>query len=128
MITSWLRSIYTGRQVYLITQVEYCFTAEGTDKQPAAYSLRGLDAATHYRRNGVLNCGHARVRQLIVDSLEHWVTEYAIDGFCFLNAETLVQGGAPACLLCCSCCLCAQICKAQSSSIQSQCSRPATPA
>lgn len=73
-------------------QVEYCFTSEGTDKRPRASSLRGLDAATYYRHNGVLNCGHAVVRQLILDSLHHWADEYQIDGFCFVNAETLVQG------------------------------------
>jgi len=73
-------------------QVEYCFTSEGSDKQPQASSLRGLDAATYYRHNGVLNCGHAVVRHLILDSLHHWAEEYQVDGFCFVNAETLVQG------------------------------------
>lgn len=78
-------------KVYFL-QVEYCFTSEGTDKRPQASSLRGLDAATYYRHNGVLNCGHACVRQLILDSLHHWAIEYQVDGFCFVNAETLVQG------------------------------------
>ena len=73
-------------------QVEYCFTSEGTDKRPQASSLRGLDAATYYRHNGVLNCGHPVVRNLILDSLHHWADEYQVDGFCFVNAETLVQG------------------------------------
>ena len=72
--------------------MEYCFTSEGSDKQPQASSLRGLDAATYYRYNGVLNCGHAVVRHLIMDSLHHWAEEYQVDGFCFVNAETLVQG------------------------------------
>ncbi len=72
--------------------MEYCFTSEGSDKQPQASSLRGLDAATYYRHNGVLNCGHAVVRHLIMDSLHHWAEEYQVDGFCFVNAETLVQG------------------------------------
>jgi hypothetical protein len=44
------------------------------------------------RGHGVLNCGHARVRSLILDSLRHWAEEYQVDGFCFVNAETLVQG------------------------------------
>lgn len=77
--------------IEVILQVEYCFTSEGTDKRPQASSLRGLDAATYYRHNGVLNCGHACVRQLILDSLHHWAIEYQVDGFCFVNAETLVQ-------------------------------------
>lgn len=77
--------------IEVILQVEYCFTSEGTDKRPQASSLRGLDAATYYRHSGVLNCGHAVVRHLILDSLHHWADEYQIDGFCFVNAETLVQ-------------------------------------
>ncbi|KAL0049338.1 hypothetical protein WJX82_011691 [Trebouxia sp. C0006] len=77
--------------IEVILQVEYCFTSEGSDKQPQASSLRGLDAATYYRYNGVLNCGHAVVRHLIMDSLHHWAEEYQVDGFCFVNAETLVQ-------------------------------------
>ena len=72
--------------------MEYCFTSEGTDKRPQASSLRGLDAATYYRHNGLLNCGHAVVRQLILDSLHYWADDYQVDGFCFVNAETLVQG------------------------------------
>lgn len=86
--------------------MEYCFTSEGTDQRPQASSLRGLDAATYYRHNGVLNCGHACVRQLIMDSLHHWALEYQVDGFCFVNAETLVQGalliGVPTLHACCS--------------------------
>lgn len=77
--------------IEVILQVEFCLTSEGTDKRPQASSLRGLDAATYYRHNGVLNCGHAVVRQLVLDSLHHWAEEYQVDGFCFVNAETLVQ-------------------------------------
>lgn len=73
-------------------QVEYCFTGEGSDAAPAAVSLRGLDAGIYYRSGSLLNCGHAAVRTLIVDSLRHWAMEYDVDGFCFVNAETMAQG------------------------------------
>lgn len=46
----------------------------------------------HGRGNGVLNCGHAVVRRLVVDSLRHWVRDYRLDGFAFLNAEALTHG------------------------------------
>ena len=59
-------------------------------------SLRGLDAPIYYRQRGVLNCGHAVVRCLILDALRHWAREYRVDGFVFVNAETLALGG------CCS--------------------------
>ncbi len=44
------------------------------------------------RAGGVLNCGHAMVRQLIGDSLRHLAVEFCVDGFVFINAETLTQG------------------------------------
>ena len=44
------------------TQVEFCFTGEGSDAAPAPVSLRGLDAALYYRSGSLLNCGHAVVR------------------------------------------------------------------
>jgi hypothetical protein len=73
-------------------QVEYCFTGEGSDAFPAPTSLRGLDAGIYYRTGSLLNGGHAAVRTLIVDSLKHWACEYDVDGFCFVNAENMVQG------------------------------------
>lgn len=33
------------------------------------------------------------VRQLLLDALRWWVTEYQVDGFCFVNAENLTQVG-----------------------------------
>jgi hypothetical protein len=76
----------------LFAQVEYCFTGEGSDAAPAPVSLRGLDAGIYYRSASLLNCGHAAVRALILDSLRHWALEYDVDGFCFVNAETMAQG------------------------------------
>ena len=29
------------------------------------------------------------------DSLRHWAQEYDVDGFCFVNAETMAQGELP---------------------------------
>ena len=76
----------------LCLQVEFCFTAEGTEEDGAILSLRGLDAPLYYRGGGVLNCGHAVVRTLVLAALRYWALYYHIDGFCFLNAETLVAG------------------------------------
>ena len=76
-------------------QVEFCFTAEGTEDDGMILSLRGLDAPLYYRAGGVLSCGHAVVRTLVLAALRYWALQYHVDGFCFLNAETLVQGGPP---------------------------------
>ena len=78
-----------------LLQVLYSLTGEGWDEDASAVSLRGLDAAVYYRAKGVLNCGHANVRSLIRDSLRHWLLQYHVDGFCFVNAETLSIGAAP---------------------------------
>ncbi|XP_062107471.1 isoamylase 2, chloroplastic-like [Humulus lupulus] len=62
-------------------------------------ALQGIDDSSYYL-NGVedrepltaLNCNFPIVQQIILDSLRHWVTEFHIDGFCFINASSLVQG------------------------------------
>ena len=78
--------------MHVCLQVLYSLTGEGWDEDASAVSLRGLDAAVYYRARRVLNCGHANVRALIRDSLLHWTQEYRVDGFCFVNAETLTLG------------------------------------
>ena len=37
-----------------------------------------------------------QVRALITDALRHWAAQYDVDGFCFVNAETMAQGAAGA--------------------------------
>lgn len=39
-----------------------------------------------------LNCNYPIVQQLVLDSLQYWVTEFHIDGFCFVNASSLLRG------------------------------------
>ncbi|GMH32292.1 hypothetical protein BSKO_00126 [Bryopsis sp. KO-2023] len=79
-----------ARGVEVMLQVEYCFTSENKDGFPQKVSLGGLDSALYYR-NGVINCGHPIVRKLILDSLRNWAENYQVDGFVFLNAETMTQ-------------------------------------
>lgn len=66
----------------------------------AAGSLQGIDDLSYYYANKVgdleapkaLNCNYPIVQQLILDSLRHWVTEFHVDGFCFINASSLLRG------------------------------------
>lgn len=76
--------------IEVLLMVDLTFTAEGTDASPHTLSLRGLDYASYYRSNGVLNCGDPSTRQYLLDLLYHWAGE-GVDGFCFINAENLVQ-------------------------------------
>ncbi|KAE8692093.1 Isoamylase 2 [Hibiscus syriacus] len=80
-----------GIEVFL--EVVFTHTAEGG-------ALQGLDNLSYYHKTGIedsearnaLNCNHPVVQQLILDSLRHWVTEFHIDGFCFINASCLLRG------------------------------------
>ncbi|KAL5701685.1 isoamylase [Ranunculus cassubicifolius] len=58
-------------------------------------SLQGIDDAAYYISNedgNALNCNYPIMQQLILDSLRYWVTEFHIDGFCFMNASSLLRG------------------------------------
>lgn len=63
-------------------------------------ALQGIDDLSYYYANGVgdlkvhsaLNCNYPIVQNLILDSLRHWVTEFHIDGFSFVNASHLLRG------------------------------------
>ncbi|CAH9136612.1 unnamed protein product [Cuscuta epithymum] len=80
-----------GIEVFL--QVVFTHTAESA-------SLLHIDRSSYYCLEGdqdtqstpTLNCNYPPVQQLILDSLRHWVVEYHIDGFCFLNASSLTSG------------------------------------
>lgn len=55
-------------------------------------SLTKIDKPSYYSDKNTLNCAHPVVQQLILDSLRHWVIEYHIDGFCFINASSMIRG------------------------------------
>ncbi|TKY62476.1 Isoamylase 2 [Spatholobus suberectus] len=63
-------------------------------------ALQGIDDLSYYYANGVgdlkvqsaLNCNYPIVQNLILDSLRHWVTEFHIDGFSFINASHMLRG------------------------------------
>ena len=81
-------------------QVEYCFTVEGDDTHPRIVGMRGLDAPLYYRPNSLLNLAHPTVQRLVLDSLRYWATEFHLDGFCLLSAESLAQDGSGTVLDC----------------------------
>nr|GMD70382.1 isoamylase 2, chloroplastic [Ipomoea batatas] len=80
-----------GIEVFL--QVVFTHTAEGA-------SLLHIDKSSYYyleddmgmKSGNSLNCNYPPVQQMILDSLRHWVVEYHIDGFCFVNASFLTRG------------------------------------
>jgi isoamylase len=87
----------------VLLDVVYNHTAESGVSGPTL-SFRGLDAATYYRLDAdgrdidFTGCGnsldatHARVVQLVLDSLRYWVEVMDVDGFRFDLAPTLARG------------------------------------
>ncbi|PON65768.1 Glycoside hydrolase [Parasponia andersonii] len=78
--------------IEVLLEVVFTHTAENG-------ALQGIDDSSYYL-NGVedldarnaLNCNYPIVQQIILDSLRHWVTAFHIDGFCFINASSLLRG------------------------------------
>ncbi|XP_073154356.1 isoamylase 2, chloroplastic [Henckelia pumila] len=71
--------------------LEVVFTHTGED-----VALRGIDDSYYHaeedlKSENMLNCNYPVVQQMILESLRHWVVEYHIDGFCFINASSLLR-------------------------------------
>ena len=80
----------------VILDVVYNHTAEGNERGPTL-SFKGIDNASYYRllpdqkryyindtgTGNTLNVSHARVMQMVTDSLRYWVQEMHVDGFRF---------------------------------------------
>lgn len=94
--------------IEIILDVVFNHTAEGNENGPYI-SFKGLDNHTYYLLTpdgyyynfsgcgNTFNCNNAVVRNMIVDCLRYWVSEYHIDGFRFDLASILArdQNGAP---------------------------------
>ncbi len=80
----------------VILDVVYNHTAEGNERGPTL-SFKGIDNASYYRlmpdnpryyindtgAGNTVNLSHARVIQMVTDSLRYWVEEVQVDGFRF---------------------------------------------
>ncbi|KNA07666.1 hypothetical protein SOVF_169780 [Spinacia oleracea] len=80
-----------GIQVFL--EVVFTHTTEDGILQqidPLSYSYTDKNGELSARY--ALNCNYRTMQQMIVDSLFYWLTEFHIDGFCFINASDLLKG------------------------------------
>ena len=94
--------------IEVILDVVFNHTGEGNENGPTI-SFRGIDNSTYYMltpdgryenysgTGNTLNCNHPVVRDMLIDSLRYWVSEYHIDGFRFDLASILGrdQAGEP---------------------------------
>ncbi|MFA7269012.1 MAG: glycogen debranching protein GlgX [Sterolibacterium sp.] len=91
--------------IEVILDVVYNHTAE-SDQYGPTLCFRGIDNRVYYRLKtdrpripenftgcgNMLNLGHPRVLQMVMDSLRYWVVEMHVDGFRFDLAVTLARG------------------------------------
>ncbi len=94
--------------IEVILDVVFNHTAEGNEKG-SYISFRGIDNSTYYLltpdgyyynfsgTGNTMNCNNPIVRNMILDCLRYWVSEYHIDGFRFDLAAILSRDdkGAP---------------------------------
>lgn len=94
--------------IEIILDVVFNHTAEGNEFGPTI-SFRGLDNATYYLLTddghyhnfsgcgNTFNCNNVIVRNMILDCLRYWVSEFHIDGFRFDLASILSrdENGVP---------------------------------
>lgn len=75
--------------IEVLLEVVFTHTAE-------VGALQGIDNSCYYYAYGdagnALNCNYPIVQQMILDSLRYWVTEFHVDGFCFIDASSLLRG------------------------------------
>jgi isoamylase len=88
--------------IEVILDVVFNHTAESDEDGPII-SFKGIDNSTYYLltpeekyhnfsgTGNTLNCNHPIVRNIILEALRYWVTEYHIDGFRFDLASILVR-------------------------------------
>ncbi|KJS37294.1 MAG: glycogen debranching protein [Rhodospirillaceae bacterium BRH_c57] len=90
--------------IEVILDVVYNHTAEGNEMGPTL-SFKGIDNASYYRlmpdnaryyindtgTGNTINVSHARVLQMITDSLRYWALEMGVDGFRFDLATILAR-------------------------------------
>lgn len=91
---------FHDHDIDVILDVVFNHTAEGNELGPC-FSFKGFDNNIYYMLtpNGeyynfsgcgnTLNCNHPVVRELILDCLRYWVTDYRVDGFRFDLASIL---------------------------------------
>ncbi|XP_043717066.1 isoamylase 2, chloroplastic-like isoform X1 [Telopea speciosissima] len=86
--------------IEVLLEVVFTHIAETGDSSCRMGALRGIDNSSYFvadgdvdsRTRNALNCNYPIVQRMILDSLQHWVTEFHIDGFVFMDASSLLRG------------------------------------
>lgn len=98
-LKSLIKELHKNK-IEVILDVVFNHTAEGNESGPTI-SFKGIDNSIYYMLTpdgkyfnfsgcgNTLNCNHPIVRNLVLDCLRYWVSEYHIDGFRFDLASIL---------------------------------------
>lgn len=86
--------------VEVLLEVPFTHTCKGGDAYSQAISFGGIDNSSYYFIGGnvdsetcrVLKCNDPILEKMILDCLHYWVTEFHVDGFCFINSSSLLRG------------------------------------
>lgn len=86
-----------ANKIEVLLEVVFTRTADHGD---SPIGLKGIDNKCYYFSDehmdgddrSAVKCNFPVVQRLILDSLRHWVMEFHIDGFCFMNASSLLRG------------------------------------
>jgi glycogen operon protein len=106
-LKNMIKDLHTNG-IEVLLDVVFNHTAEGNEQGPYI-SYRGIDNKTYYMLTpdgyyynfsgcgNTLNCNNPVVRQMILDCLRYWASEYHVDGFRFDLASILGRDsfGAP---------------------------------
>lgn len=87
-----VKTLHAGG-IEVLLEVVFTHTGEvGALKEIDSSSYYYIEGGEELKYKNALNCNHPIVQQLVLESLRYWVTEYHIDGFCFINASSLTRG------------------------------------
>lgn len=79
-----------GIEIFL--EVVFTHTAEDAPLMHVDNSSYCIKGGQDLYIQNALNCNYPIVQQMILDCLRHWVIEFHIDGFVFVNASSLLRG------------------------------------
>ncbi|WOL01804.1 isoamylase 2, chloroplastic-like [Canna indica] len=84
--------------IEVLMEVVFTHIGEGGDGRSQLISFSGIDSSSYVFEGNTgsqissLKCYNPIVQKLIIDSLRHWVVEFHLDGFCFVNSSLMARG------------------------------------
>ncbi|CAN4093516.1 unnamed protein product [Withania somnifera] len=81
-----------ANRIEIFLEVVFAHTAEDAPLMHIDNSSYCIKGGQDLNIQNAMNCNYPIVQQMILDCLRHWVIEFHIDGFVFVNASSLLRG------------------------------------